>query len=386
LKIAVSKEIAPRERRVALVPDTVARLVQAGMEVLVQEGAGNEALISDQAYQAAGATVVPGAASLYDAADVVLKVRLPSHNETEGRHEVDMIGEGTVLIALLQPLSNLDLVARLATGGVTAFSMDAMPRIARAQSMDVLSSMASIAGYKAALIAASSLGKVFPMMITAAGTFAPAKGLVIGAGVAGLQAIATARRLGAVIFGFDVRPAVKEQVQSLGATFVEAEGTIVGAEDASGYAREQSEDAQRTSRDLIHRHIQDMDFVISTAAVPGAPAPKLITKEMVMDMRLGSVIVDVAAETGGNCELTRPGEEVVEHGVSILGPLDLASALPTHASRAFSRNVSSFLLHLVKDGQLSLDFEDEITKSCAVTHAGEIVHERARQMVEADTR
>ena len=356
------------------------------MEVLVEEGAGTGALISDQAYEAAGATVVAGPASLYGAADVVLKVGSPSHNSAEGRHEVDMMGEGTVLVALLQPVGSPELVERLARGGVTAFSMDLMPRIARAQSMDVLSSMASIAGYKAALIAASSLGKVFPMMITAAGTFAPAKGLVIGAGVAGLQAIATARRLGAVVFAFDVRPIVKEQVQSLGATFVEAEGTTVGSQDASGYAREQSQEDQHTSRDLIHRHIQDMDFVISTAAVPGAPAPKLITKEMVVDMRLGSVIVDVAAETGGNCELTSPGEDVVEHGVSILGPLNLPSTLPNHASRAYSRNVSSFILHLAEDGGLRLDFEDEITKACAVTHAGEIVHERARQTVEADAR
>jgi NAD(P) transhydrogenase subunit alpha len=377
MKIAVPTEISPGERRVALVPDTASKLVQAGLEVVIEAGAGAEALIPDQAYQAAGATILADAASLYGAADVVLKVQRPSHDE------VDMMSEGTVLVALLQPLADPALAERMARRGLTAFSMDAMPRIARAQSMDVLSSMASIAGYKAALMAASTLGKVFPMMITAAGTFAPAKGLVIGAGVAGLQAIATARRLGAVVFAFDVRPVVKEQVQSLGATFVEAEGVTVGEEDAGGYAREQGAEDKRTSRDLIHRHIQDMDFVIATAAVPGARAPVLITKEMVVDMRLGSVIVDVAAESGGNCELTRPGEEVREHGILILGPLNLPSELPTHASRALSRNFSSFLLHLVKDGGLHLDYDDEITKACAVTRDGEIVHEQARKMIEA---
>ena len=383
MKIGVPAEIEAGERRVALIPDTVTRLVTAGMEVVVEAGAGAGALISDQAYQAAGATIVSGPATLYGEADVVLKVGKPSVNDAAGRHEVDMMRAGSVLVAMLQPLSDPVLVRRLADRGVTSFSMDTIPRIARAQSMDVLSSMASIAGYKAALIAASSLGKIFPMMITAAGTLAPSKGLVIGAGVAGLQAIATSRRLGAVVYAYDVRPVVKEQVQSLGATFVELEGTAVGAEDASGYAREQSEEDQRVSRDLIHRHVQDMDFVISTAAVPGRPAPVLITKEMVVDMRLGSVIVDIAAESGGNCELTRPGEEIVEHGILIVGPLNLPSSLPTHASQAFSRNISNLLLHVAKEGQVRLDFDDEITRACCITHDGEIVHGPTRDLVEA---
>jgi NAD(P) transhydrogenase subunit alpha len=304
--------------------------------------------------------------------DVVLKVHKPLYDEAAGRHEVDMLPEGASVIGLLQPLSDHELVNRLAERSVTSFSMDTIPRIARAQSMDALSSMASIAGYKAALLAAMSLGKIFPMMITAAGTLAPSKGLVIGVGVAGLQAIATARRLGAIMFAYDVRPAVKEQVQSLGATFVEAEGTVVDGEAAGGYARAQTDEDRLASRDLIHRHIQDMDFVISTAAVPGKPAPTLITKEMVVDIRLGAVIIDLAAEMGGNCELTVPGEELVEHGIKIVGPLNLPSTLPTHASQAYSRNISNLLVHLEKDGAIQIDFDDEITKGCCITHGGQM--------------
>ena len=383
LKIGVPKEIADGERRVSLIPDTVGRLVKQGMEVFVEKGAGQEALISDQAYRAAGATVVADAESLYGPVDVSLKVRAPMDNEAVGRHEADMMREGAFLIALLQPLGDPDLVRRLAGLGVNSFSMDSIPRIARAQSMDALSSMASIAGYKAVLIAASALGKVFPMMITAAGTLAPAKGLVLGAGVAGLQAIATARRLGAVMYGYDVRSVVKEQIQSLGATFIEPEGTMLAAEGAGGYAAELAEDAQRVGRDLIHRHMNDMDFVISTAAVPGRRAPLLITKEMVVDMRLGSVIVDLAAETGGNCELTRPGEEVVEHGIKIVGPLNLPSTLPTHSSQMYSRNIFNFLTHLLDDGHVRVDFEDEITRACCITYEGEVVHEASLEAMSA---
>ena len=386
MKIGVPREIADGERRVSLIPDTVGRLVKEGMEVFVEKGAGQEALISDQAYRAAGATVVPDAESLYGPLDLLLKVRAPIVNEAVGRHEVDMMRQGAFLIALLQPLSNPDLVRRLAERGVNSFSMDSIPRIARAQSMDALSSMASIAGYKAALIAASALGKIFPMMITAAGTLAPAKGLVLGAGVAGLQAIATARRLGAVMYAYDVRPIVKEQIQSLGATFIEPEGTMVDAEGAGGYAVELAEEAQRMGRDLIHRHINDMDFVISTAAVPGRRAPLLITKEMVVDMRLGSVIVDLAAETGGNCELTRPGEEIVEHGIKICGPLNLPSTLPTHASQVYSRNILNLLLHLVDDSQVRVDFEDEITRACCITYDGEVVHGPSRESMNLEAK
>ncbi len=386
MKIGVPREIADGERRVSLTPDTVGRLVRDGMEVFVESGAGWEALISDQAYQAAGATIVDGAEGLYSPVDVSLKVRAPMENDAVGRHETDMMRKGSYLIALLQPLNSLDLVRRLAGQGVNSFSMDSIPRIARAQSMDALSSMASLSGYKAALIAANALGKIFPMMITAAGTLAPAKGLVLGAGVAGLQAIATARRLGAVMYGYDVRSVVKEQIQSLGATCIEPEETMVAAEGAGGYAVELAEDAQRVARNLIHRHMNDMDFVISTAAVPGRQAPLLITKEMVVDMRLGSVIVDIAAETGGNCELTRPGENIVEHGIKICGPVNLPSMLPTHSSQLYSRNIFNFLSHLVDEGRVRVDFEDEITKACCITYQGEVVHEASLEATVAEAK
>ena len=386
MKIGVPREIADGEGRVSLTPDTVGRLVKDGMEVFVESGAGREALISDQAYQAAGATIVDGAESLYGPVDVSLKVHAPIENGAVGRHEADMMREGSHLIALLQPLNSPDLVRRLAGQGVNSFSMDSIPRVARAQSMDALSSMASLSGYKAVLIAANALGKIFPMMITAAGTLAPAKGLVLGAGVAGLQAIATARRRGAVMSGYDVQSVVKEQIQSLGATFIEPEKTMVAAEGAGGYAVELAEEAQRVGRDLIHRHINDMDFVISTAAVPGRRAPLLITKEMVVDMRLGSVIVDIAAETGGNCELTRPGENIVEHGIQICGPVNLPSMLPTHSSQLYSRNIFNFLSHLVDQGQVRVDFEDEITKACCITYQGEVVHEASLEAMRAEAK
>ena len=369
------REILSDERRVALIPETVARLVQEGLEVLVESGAGEGAFFSDQAYQEAGATTVPDAATLYGEAEVVLKVQGPVKNEALGRHEVELMVQGAVLISFLQPLTNLGLVNMLAEKGITSFSMEAIPRIARAQKMDALTSMSSIAGYKSVLIASSSLGKFFPMMMTAAGTMAPARGLVLGAGVAGLQAIATARRLGAVMEAFDVRPAVKEQVESLGATFIEVEQLAEETEDVGGYAKELSEEAQRRERELIHSHVKGADFVITTALIPGKPAPILVTEEMVRDMKPGTVIVDLAAEMGGNCELTKPGTDVVEHGVIIHGPRNLPSSMPVHASQMYSRNISSLLLHLTKDQQLHLDFEDEITKGSCITHQGRVVHE-----------
>lgn len=377
MKVAVPREITPVERRVAIIPSAVGRLTQAGFAVLVESRAGEGALFSDEAYREAGAEIVADAAALYETADVVLKVQQPAMNDALGAHEIDLLREDAALIAFLHPLRNPELVRQLAGRGVTSFSLDAVPRIARAQSMDALTSMASIAGYKAALIAANSLGRMLPMMITAAGTLAPAKGLVLGAGVAGLQAIATGRRLGAVMHAYDVRPIVKEQVESLGAKFIDASSDAVATdtEDTGGYAKELSSLQERSERELIHRQIQDMDFVITTAAVPGRPAPVLVTKEMVMDMRAASVIVDIAAEMGGNCELTRPGEETVHHGVIIHGPINLPSSMPIHASQMYSRNISNLLLHLVKDGKMDLDFEDEITKGCTITHGGRIVHE-----------
>jgi NAD(P) transhydrogenase subunit alpha len=375
VKVGTPKETAPDERRVALVPDTVSRLGAATLEVTVESGAGSAAYIPDDAYEKAGARVVKGAAALLAEADAVLKVQAPS------APEVDLIKKDAVLISFLQPATQGDIVRALAKRGVTAFSLELVPRISRAQSMDALSSQASAAGYKAVLMAAGRLGKFFPMMMTAAGTIPPARVLVMGAGVAGLQAIATARRLGAVVSAYDVRPAVKEEVQSLGATFIEL--PLETQEGEGGYAREQSEEFLRKQRELIGEHIAKSDIVITTAAVPGRRAPLLVTGDMVKGMRPGSVIVDLAAETGGNVELTTAGKDVEVGGVTIIGTRNVPSTMPLHASQLYARNVANLLLHLVKDGAIVLDFEDEITKGCCVTYGGEIVNERAKQLIGA---
>jgi len=375
VKVGTPKETAPDERRVALVPDTVSRLAAAALEVKVESGAGSEAFITDQAYEQAGAKIVKGPAALIGDADAVLKVQAPSEAE------IALFKKGAVLISFLQPATQGDIVRALAAQGVTAFSLELVPRISRAQSMDALSSQASAAGYKAVLMAAGRLGKFFPMMMTAAGTVPPARVLVMGAGVAGLQAIATARRLGAVVSAYDVRPAVKEEVQSLGATFIEL--PLETQEGEGGYAKEQSEEFLRKQRELIGEHIAKSDVVITTAAVPGRRAPLLVTGEMVKGMRPGSVIVDLAAETGGNVELTKAGKDVEVGGVTIIGTRNVPSTMPLHASQLYARNVANLLLHLVKDGAIVLDFEDEITKGCCVTHGGEIVNERAKQLVAA---
>ncbi|MDE2718742.1 MAG: Re/Si-specific NAD(P)(+) transhydrogenase subunit alpha [Chloroflexota bacterium] len=363
MRVGVPKETAEGERRVALTPNATSRLVNGGIEVVVESGAGDESFFSDEEYQEAGATT---ASSAFESVDLVVGIRKPDI--------VTSLASGTALAAMIQPLVDHAAVRSLAEAGVTSFSMDTIPRIARAQSMDVLSSMASLAGYKAAIIAADALGKLFPMMMAASGTTPPAKGLVLGAGVAGLQAIATARRLGAVLSGYDVRPVVREQVESLGATFLEVK-LEEEAEDAGGYARELSEEARRKGQELVHSAVQDMDFVITTAAIPGRPAPKLPDVGMVRDMQPGAVIVDLAAESGGNCELTKPGETVVENGVTIVGPLNLPSSMPTHASQMYARNMLNFINHTTKDGDLIIDTEDEITKGCLITHGGDIVHE-----------
>jgi NAD(P) transhydrogenase subunit alpha len=375
VKVGTPKETAPDERRVALVPDTVSRLAAATLEVKVESGAGSEAFITDQAYEQAGAKIVKGPAALIGDADAVLKVQAPVEAE------IALFKKGAVLISVLQPATQGDIVRALAAQGVTAFSLELVPRISRAQSMDALSSQASAAGYKAVLMAAGRLGKFFPMMMTAAGTVPPARVLVMGAGVAGLQAIATARRLGAVVSAYDVRPAVKEEVQSLGATFIEL--PLETQEGEGGYAKEQSEEFLRKQRELIGEHIAKSDVVITTAAVPGRRAPLLVTGEMVKGMRPGSVIVDLAAETGGNVELTKAGTDVEVGGVTIIGTRNVPSTMPLHASQLYARNVANLLLHLVKDGAIVLDFEDEITKGCCVTHGGEIVNERAKQLVAA---
>ena len=377
MQVATPKETAEDERRVALVPDTATKLIAAGLEVCLESGAGEAAFLGDDAYEKAGVKVVKGAAAVLKDAGAVLKVQAPS------AAEVDLLKSGAVLISFLQPATQGDIIRALAKQGVTAFSLELVPRISRAQSMDALSSQASAAGYKAVLMAAGRLGKFFPMMMTAAGTVAPARVLVMGAGVAGLQAIATARRLGAVVSAYDVRTAVKEEVQSLGATFIEL--PLETQEGEGGYAREQSEEFLRKQRELIGEHIAKSDVVITTAAIPGRRAPLLVTADMVKGMRRGSVIVDLAAETGGNVELTKAGEDVVVGDVVIIGTRNVPSTMPLHASQLLARNVANLLLHLVKDGAIAIDFTDEITKGCCVTHGGEIVNERAKQLVGANS-
>jgi proton-translocating NAD(P)+ transhydrogenase subunit alpha len=383
MRIAVPKEILPGERRVALTPDAAGRLVKAGHEVLVEAGAGTTAYFPDAAYTAAGAQVVADTAALFGAGDIVLKVQKPMLNDALGRHEVDLLKPGAVLISFLQSLNSPDLVRRLAERNITSFGMEAIPRISRAQTMDALSSQATVAGYKAVLIAADTLGKFFPLLMTAAGTVAPAKVFVLGAGVAGLQAIATARRLGAVVEAFDVRPVVKEQVESLGAKFVMLEQGAIEAAGSGGYAKELSEEQHRLEVELLARHAKDSDVIITTAAIPGRRAPVLITGDMVTSMRPGSVIVDIAAETGGNCELTQAGETVVQNGVIIMGPLNMPSMIPVHASQMYSKNVTNLLQLLMPKTELQLNFDDEIVSGTCITHGGQVVHAATRKALEA---
>ena len=350
----------------ALVPDSVGRLGKAGVEIVIESGAGAAAGFDDAAYTQAGATVAPDARTACAGAAAVVKVQPPTNEEA------DLLDRGTLLVSLLPLSEQKDVIARLADRGVTALALERVPRIARAQSMDVLSSQATVSGYKAVLLGAGALTRFLPMLTTAAGNVPPAKVFVLGAGVAGLQAIATAHRLGAVVSAFDVRPAVREQVQSVGATFVAAELASSALEDKGGYAKAQSEDDRERTIATLSNHIKDMDLVISTAAIPGRRAPILITGAMVQSMKKGAVIVDLAAETGGNCELTKPGDTVEANGVKIIGPLNLPSTVATHASQMLSRNVLTLLQHLLRDGGLSVDLADDITGAMAVTHAGEI--------------
>jgi proton-translocating NAD(P)+ transhydrogenase subunit alpha len=355
VRIGVPRELEPGERRVALVPDAVSRLAAGGFEVVVEPGAGAEASFPDEAYREAGATL---AEAVWEA-DAVAKVRKPTAEEAA------RLRSGQVLVGFLEPLTDPDGIRRLADRGVNAFAMESIPRITRAQPMDALSSQATVSGYKAVLIAADRLPRFFPMLMTAAGTVAPAKVLVVGAGVAGLQAIATAHRLGAVVSGFDVRPVVREQVESLGASFLDL--GIVGEETAGGYARELTEDEQRRQQEALEERIPDFDVVVTTALVPGRAAPRLIPATAVAKMRPGAVIVDLGAEAGGNCELTEPGEVVQRDGVTIVGLTNLPSTMPFHASQLYARNVSSLLQHLAPEGELALDWDDEITAGACVT-------------------
>jgi NAD(P) transhydrogenase subunit alpha len=363
MKIAVPKESKPGERRVALIPESVKRLRQKGIELSVEAGAGERAWFSDQEYQEAGAAIESSGEQLFGAADLVLKIHAPSPRE------VELFRPGSALICHIYPRVNPDLVKLLAENRITAIAVDSIPRTTLAQAMDPLSSQSTAAGYRAVILAAHALPKFFPMLMTPAGTIAPARVLILGAGVAGLQAIAVARRLGAVVEAFDVRRVVKEQVESLGAKFVDA-GLEEDAQVAGGYAREISEESQRRVREVIGQRLAQADICVTTALIPGKRAPILITEEMAERMRPGSVIVDLAAEQGGNCALTEPGKELVRHGVTIIGPLNLAGDVAVHASQMYSRNMERLLLHLVRDGALALDFNDEITRGCVVTHDG----------------
>ena len=372
LTVGVPRETAPGERRVAMTPDTVKRLTAAGVAVRVESGAGQASGHGDDAYAASGATIVPDAQQAFDA-QAVIKVQKPDAGEAA------LLRPGSTLIALLQPMTNLDLIRDLAARDITTFSMDAIPRTTRAQSMDVLSSQATIAGYKAVLMAADTLPKFFPMLTTAAGSIVPAKVLIVGAGVAGLQAIATARRLGAVVEAYDTRPVVKEQVESLGARFVDIPVDTSDAQTAGGYAKEVSAETLRKQQEVLADHAAKSDVVITTAAVPGRAAPRLISKETVERMRPGSVIVDLAAETGGNVELTKAGETVEHNGVVILGQLNLPSTMPVHASQMYARNIQNLLELLIKSGKFDPDYEDEIVKGTVITRGGDVVHEMTKQ-------
>ncbi|MEP6641407.1 MAG: Re/Si-specific NAD(P)(+) transhydrogenase subunit alpha [Gaiellales bacterium] len=366
MNVAVPKEHAAGERRVALTPDAVSRLEPLGLTVLVETGAGDAAALPDAAYREAGATVVESAAELYRQGDIVVRA---------GRVEVNEISElrpGTVLIGWLWPRLNPELVQALVDGRITSFGMESIPRATRAQPMDALSSQATVSGYRSVILAAEALPRFFPMLMTAAGTVPPARVLVLGAGVAGLQAIATARRLGAVVSAFDTRPVVKEQVQSLGAAFVELELEVSDAQDSRGYATALTPEQQEQQQHLLERHIAESDAVITTALVPGMPAPRLIPASAVAAMRPGSVIIDLAAETGGNCELTEPGETVVREGVTIIGTLNLPAGMPLHASQMYARNLSAVLDHLVADGALRIDLDDEIDADAVITHDGRV--------------
>jgi len=371
MKIAIAKETRQGEQRVALIPDTVARLVKQGFEVGLEQGAGEGSFFPDAAYVQAGAAIVAEATTLWGGADLVLKVGIPT------AEEVAQLPAGKVLISFLSPLANPQLIQQLATQGVTAFSMELIPRTSRAQSMDALSSQAGVAGYKAVLLAAAASPKFFPMLTTAAGTIKPAKVFVLGAGVAGLQAIATSRRLGAVVEAFDIRPAVKEEVQSLGAKFVEIkleEETVA----AGGYAKEISERSKEKTQEVLTRHVRDSDVVITTAQVPGKKAPILVTSAMIAQMKPGSVVVDLAADQGGNCEGTQAGKSVKFQGVTIIGAVNLPATMPIHASQMYAKNIATFLQYLIKDRQLNLDFTDDIISSTCVTHQGEVLNQRVK--------
>src|SRR6266481_6301078 len=377
--VGVPRESFPGERRVALVPAVIPNLIKAGLEVVVEAGAGAAAGYPDADYTAKGAKITADRAEVFRAADILVQILCYGSNDKTGKADLPLFRNGQTLIGFLRPLGSIETIQEIASKGVTSFSVELMPRTTRAQSMDVLSSMGTICGYKAVVLAADTSRRIVPMLTTAAGTITPCRVFVIGAGVAGLQAIATARRLGAVASAYDMRPASKEQVQRLGGRFVELAVEAKDAQDASGYAKAQDESFYQKQRELLGNVIAESDVVITAAVIPGKKSPVLVTKEMVERMAPGSVIVDLAAERGGNCELTKPDEVIVAHDVTIIGEYNLAGTVPYHASQMFARNITSFLLHLVKDGKLQLNLQDEIMRETLVTRDGEIVNTRVRE-------
>jgi NAD(P) transhydrogenase subunit alpha len=377
--IGVPKEIYPGERRVALVPMVVPILTKAGCEVVIEAGAGEEAGYPDSHYVQKGAKISPERAAVFESADIIVQVLCYGSNDITGKADLPLLRRDQVLIGFLRPLGSMEVIQKIANTGITSFAVELVPRTTRAQSMDALSSMGTICGYKAVLIAADTLPRIFPMLTTAAGTITPARVLIIGAGVAGLQAIATARRLGAVASAYDLRPAAKEQVQSLGGRFIELPIEAKDAQDARGYGTAQDESFYARQRELLGRVVAESDVVITAAVVPGKQSPVLVTAEMVKGMAPGSVIFDLASERGGNCELTKTGQTVIEHGVRIIGRINLASGVPYHASQMYARNVTAFILHLLKDGKLRIDRDDEIIRETLLTSGGEVVNDRVRE-------
>jgi len=377
--IGVPRETYPGERRVALVPMVIPALTKAGFEVMVETDAGIQAGYPDSQYTEKGAQIVTARSALFEKADIILQVLAYGSNDITGKNDLPLLRRNQILIGFLRPFGSREVIQEIAGSGVTAFSVELVPRTTRAQSMDALSSMGTICGYKAVLIAADSHPRIFPMLTTAAGTITPARVFVIGAGVAGLQAIATARRLGAVASAYDLRPAAKEQVQSLGGRFIELPIEAKDAQDAHGYARAQDENFYQRQRELLGRVVKDNDVVITAAVIPGKTSPVLVTEEMVKSMAPGSVIFDLAAERGGNCELTKAGATVVRHGVTIIGAINVASGVPYHASQMYARNVTAFLLYIIKEQKLQLNLNDEIVRETLVTHGDEVVNVRVRE-------
>lgn len=379
--VGVPKESYPGERRVALVPMVVPSLIKTGFEVVIEAGAGQEAGYLDEHYAQKGAKILPDRAAVFGSADVIVQVLCYGSNDVTGEADLELLRFGQVLIGFLRPLGSRDVLQKLAQTGVTSFAVELVPRTTRAQAMDALSSMGTICGYKAVLMSADTLPRIFPMLTTAAGTITPARVFIIGAGVAGLQAIATARRLGAVASAYDLRPASKEQVQSLGGRFVELPIEAKDAQDARGYGTAQDENFYARQRELLSRVVAESDVVITAAVIPGKKSPVLITGDMVKGMAPGSVVFDLAAERGGNCELTRPGETIVQHGVTIIGKTNVASGVPYHASQMYARNLTALLSYLFKDGQLQLNMQDEIIRETLVTKGGEVVSQRVREFL-----